>query len=196
MAYNVVIADANGQHVVVELKPGGGMTPMRKSIATNHQHGSARPDKAAFTRTFERFDHLDQLISATTTPERLSDEFLKPPLFQRNYSDSMGTLFTADYNPLALTLELRWQSTSWHQSLSNFREQTRLVNFTEESVAIGSASAKLPANRTDFDWLDQLQAIEPYAADRDTFVAWMRRARSGDVDWTGFADAFSAQRNQ
>ena len=196
MAYNIVLADAHGRTASVELTPGGGMTLMNKAIATNHQHGSIAAENAELTQTHERFEYLDKLSAKNIKPEPLAAQFLKPPLLQCQYSQSLGTLFTADYDTVSGSLDLRWPDAQWSQSLDNFIEGTRQIDFTLKSdVKTRNCATTIPTNtfpvHPGTHWLDTLEPLSPYTPDEPAFSQWMQRARSGDVDWAAFADVFT-----
>ncbi|MBR2656867.1 MAG: hypothetical protein IKD58_10335 [Loktanella sp.] len=141
MAYNVVLADASGKTASVELAPGGGMTIMPCAIATNHQSGPESADHPAFTRSVERLAHLSHMRAM---PSDLNIEFLKPPLLQDRYAEGFGTLFTAEYDPKAGTVGLTMNKQRWVQSLEDFEESQRIIDYS----AVASA-----ANRTEVvDW--------------------------------------------
>ena len=132
MAYNIVLADASGRTSSVELAPGGGMAVMPTAIATNHQSGRTPADRPTFTRTFERRAHLEQL---RIKPRKLNRQFLKAPLLQDRYAQGFGTLFTAEYNPRALTLGLTIMGKRWNQTLHEFAEGQRIVDYTQGAVS-------------------------------------------------------------
>ena len=127
MAYNLVLADRAGHTASVEILPGGGARVMPQAVATNHQSGAARPDGAAFTRTYERHAHLTRL---DTQAVDLHVEFTSDSLHQDRYGEGFGTLFTAEYDPEACTMRLIWPFEQWHQSLDSFNEGSRVIDFT------------------------------------------------------------------
>ncbi len=128
MAYNLVLADASGQTTSVELAPGGGVTLMPIAIATNHQGSGTVADRPAFTRTFERRSHLEQM---RIKPRKLNRQFLKSPLLQDRYAQGFGTLFTAEYDPKARTLGLTLNGTRWDQAIDDFAEGQRVVDYAQ-----------------------------------------------------------------
>ena len=164
MAYNVVIADATGATASVELSPGGGARQMPQAIATNHQSDGSHPDRAAFTRTHERHAHLRTL---RTAPRSLSHHFRRAPLLQDRFSEGFGTLFTATYDPKALTLDLTLPEGTWSQSLHDFREGQCVVTY-------GAAGVPVPndlhdwSNAAQIDWL---QVGRDYAAGKGRPIA-------------------------
>ncbi len=130
MAYNIVLADAWGATASVELSPGGGAKRMPSAIATNHQSGPTTPDRAAFTRTYERHRHLSALPAGVRD---LHASFTRAPLLQDRYGEGFGTLFTAEYDPLAQSLRLIWPDEDWQQTLVGFKEGQRVIDFGSES---------------------------------------------------------------
>ncbi len=148
MAYNIVLADADGATASVELSPGGGLRQMPRAVATNHQSDGSTPDRAQFTRTFARHAHLRGL---NTTPDALHRPFLLPPLFQDRHSEGFGTLFTADYAPRTRRLSLLWPDARWEQSLEDFAEGRRVVDYARQPLAAApSACAETQGSRVDW----------------------------------------------
>ncbi|MFD2740091.1 C45 family autoproteolytic acyltransferase/hydrolase [Sulfitobacter aestuarii] len=142
MAYNLVLADREGQIASVEMHPGGGFTLMPQPIATNHQSGAARPARAGFTRTYERHAHLAGLRS---TPGDLHRYFTARPLLQDRHSEGFGTLFTAEYDPGSGRLWLRWPGREWAQSLDDFTEGQRVIDFAVTNALDGADGAAEPS---------------------------------------------------
>jgi predicted choloylglycine hydrolase len=126
MAYNIVLADASGRTASVEMSPGGGAKRMPRAIATNHQSGPAPADRPTFTRSFERHAHLAAIAA---NPKSLNDSFLRHPLIQDRYAEGFGTLFTAEYDPLARTLGLTLAGSRWDHALGSFSEGQRIVDY-------------------------------------------------------------------
>lgn len=190
MAYNVTLADSTGMTLTLELHPGGGLKVMEDAIATNHQSEAEVPEKAVFTETFERFTHLESLLNSDIAPHTLADEFLVSPLHQTKYAQSLGTLFTADYNVNAGTLELRWQKQRWSQSLSHFTEQTSQISFDSASQTASSATPADPESHGHSAWLQHISLAKPWCTDKEQFSRWLAEAESGNVNWSQFGDAF------
>ena len=171
MAYNVVIADAGGNTASVELSPGGGARRMPEAIATNHQSDGSMADRPSFTRTHERHTHLRTLRGA---PRSLSHQFRRPPLLQDRYTEGFGTLFTAAYDPKALTLDLILPDGTWSQSLDDFREGQRVVTYPSglaPALPQVAGQVGLPQAAPRPDWtqaarIDWMQVANDYAAGR------------------------------
>ncbi|SNR77446.1 C45 family autoproteolytic acyltransferase/hydolase [Puniceibacterium sediminis] len=148
MDYNLVLADASGATASVEMIAGGGMRLMPRAIATNHQSGSDLPDRAPFTRTYERHDHLSKLRVA---PDALNRQFLQHPLHQDRYGEGFGTLFTAEYNPATGGICLHWQNARWEQSIDAFEEGSRVVDYAR-GHAFDAALNDLATQEAMPDW--------------------------------------------
>ncbi len=129
MPYNVIIADASGAAANIEMYAGGGAKVLPRLVATNHQSNGSTPDKGDFTKTFQRNDHLNAVLADTKIPSTLVEQFTKGPLKQDRYGEGFGTLFTAEYEPLRTRMTLHWEDQVWHQSLSDFQEGQRTVNY-------------------------------------------------------------------
>lgn len=153
MAYNLVLADATGKTIGVELSPGGGVRVMPSAIATNHQ--SARADRPAFTRSFERHAYLDGL---RVKPRKLKRHFLKSPLLQDRYAEGFGTLFTAEYNPKKRSLGLTLNGACWQHRLDAFQEGQRNVDYSVPGGGTGPrdlpVAAENPLRAKGSDWSD------------------------------------------
>ena len=61
-AYNVTLLDRHADHATVWLAPGEATRVTEHRVATNHQGVVDWPEYARWTRTVERFDHLDGLL--------------------------------------------------------------------------------------------------------------------------------------
>jgi len=187
MAYNVTLADRHGASATAELLPGGGARILQPAIATNHQHGSVAADRPGFTRTHERRDHLERLLASGIAPDALGEAFLVSPLFQKNYNEGFGTLFTAVYDPASCGLTLRWPGQDWHQTLDSFAEGRREVNYRGGHQG-WEDFRQLPAA----DPVAALAAVRPYlspAAGR-AFDHWAAKSRVGEPDWADFGRIF------
>lgn len=147
MPYNVVVADASGTTLSVEMQAGGGTRTVTNALATNHQHDGSHPDRGSFTRTFERSTHLQRIAGSGRDPGSLVEEFLKQPLRQDRYGEGFGTLFTAEYDPLNRSMTLHWADTKWHQSLDHFSERRSVITYG------GNRPIQLHRPQQDIDWV-------------------------------------------
>ena len=177
MAYNIVLADASGATACVELYPGGGARRMPCAIATNHQSGPAAPDRASFTRTYERHRHLGALKGRAVD---LRAQFTSMPLRQDRYSEGFGTLFTAEYDPVTRRMALIWPDETWNQSLGAFREGRRDITFVEAGAHAGRSK---PAPT-----IDRRRA----AKNESTRAANIDWSRATHVDWARVGRDYAA----
>jgi predicted choloylglycine hydrolase len=169
MAYNLVLADRSGRTAGVELSPGDGIRLLPEAIATNHQSGPAVATRANFTRTHERLAHLGAL---RVPPRSLAGCFLAEPLLQDRYAEGFGTLFTAEYDPAAGSMQLHWRDEAWKQSLDMFEEGQRVIRYPAAICLSEPRTASDPARETP-DW-----------------------RRAGQIDWIAVATEYARGRGR
>lgn len=171
MAYNLVLADASGATAGIELHPGGGLHRLPEAIATNHQRSGVQPGRPAFTQTYERHRHLAAL---RTTPDALAAQFARAPLVQDRYAEGFGTLFTAEYAPKQTSMALIWPAQRWCQSLEDFEEGQRSIDFTRPRRTGAIAGGGRFAQEVDWSLAGQIDwatVAREYAAGRGRAVA-------------------------
>jgi predicted choloylglycine hydrolase len=104
LAQNLLMVDRSGDHAVVYLSPDRAMVVDREQVGcTNHQGQVEVEGNARFTRTLERLAYLTERDGALT----LAD-FLRPPLYNQKYLEHFGTLYSVEYDPVALTAHYAW----------------------------------------------------------------------------------------
>ena len=155
MAYNVTLLDKNGNFATVMLAPDQAAIITREPCITNHQQHITWPEHAAFSKTIERKEFLDKLLSnkMLKKPE-LREAFLKKPLYSKNFTQNFGTVFTAIYQPTKGDLSYHWPNERpLKQSFEQFVEQDRIVDLgaissqiTQDSYQQQPASDFIPAN--------------------------------------------------
>ena len=180
MAYNIALADRLGSTAMVEMAPGGGAERFVPAVATNHQHGVERSGRAALTKTYERCIHLTDLIAANVDPVALGDAFLRTPLYQRNYAEGVGTLFTAIYDPETGGLTLRWPNQDWVQSLDRFDEGRREISY-DDLASAGPSQLPLPSPGVDAF----LHAVRPFLSTdaAEKLERWHDKASGEPIEW-------------
>lgn len=133
MAQNLVLVDRGGARAVVYLAPDREMVVEREPVGcTNHQGRVEVPEHGRFTRTVERLAYLQEQDGALT----LAD-FLRPPLYNQQYLEHFGTLYSAEYDPVGLTLHLAWPE----------RELVLGAGSEETSFAVKLVQAVQPGQR-------------------------------------------------
>ena len=143
MGYNIVLADRAGRTASIEMRAGGGTLMRPLAVATNHQHSGQAPDRPSFTRTKERYSHLEAILVEAPKPSGLAPRFLEKPLFQDGYAAGFGTLFTAEYDPDTPRVTLHWPDGNWVQDLDNFNEGQRIVTYDRTAPETGEWIADL-----------------------------------------------------
>ena len=130
MAQNLVLLDRSGARAVVYLAPDREMVVERGLVGcTNHQGRVELPGHGAFTRTEERLAYLQEHDGALT----LAD-FLLPPLYNQQYLEHFGTLYSVEYDPAAVRAHLAWPEREL--LLTPESEPTRFtVTYTQASPA-------------------------------------------------------------
>lgn len=123
MAYNITLLDPSGAFTKVFLCPGQPAVFIEDPVSTNHQKQIEWLEYAEFSRTIERYNLLKQmLLDNTLDSEQLVKSFFEKPLFNVNFGQQFGTLYTVLYRPKHRNLSLLWQNNSIVQSFDNFKE--------------------------------------------------------------------------
>ncbi len=143
MAYNIMVLDKTGAYKMLQLAPDHKPKVTDMRVSTNHQGTPDWPEHAAFSKTLEREKFLQQKLKENDLKaEVLASAFLKKPLFNRQYNDGFGTVYTAVYRPAEGYMELRWQDETLHQSFDAFEEGNTLITFSEKEVVATPAYAE------------------------------------------------------
>ena len=146
MAYNVTVLDKRGAFKTVLLSPDSLPVVTDVGYTTNHQLRIDWPENAAFNNTLERSEFLKRLLQ---NKELLSNDvvktFLHPPLYNNQFNEGFGTLYTSVYNPLNGTVKLLWPNEEMLQSFDNFTE-------VKTSIQLGT-QAGINIKKTTWDYL-------------------------------------------
>lgn len=114
MSYNLTLTDRGGDVRTVYLAPDGVVEQRDCPVATNHRFD--RPEDPAHAQRFhslQRQSHLRGLLADHLHPDRIAEEFLRPPLRSTDYANGFGTLYTADYRPDSGEVHYRWPGATW-----------------------------------------------------------------------------------
>lgn len=104
LAQNLTLVDRSGETAVVYTSPDEGVIVAEGTVAcTNHQGRVAVPRHAQFTRTVERLEHLERQGGALSI-----ETFLQRPLYNTNFREHFGTMYTVEYDPVAGTAQYAW----------------------------------------------------------------------------------------
>ena len=112
MAYNLLMVDAQGAHLAVELAPDRPHRFSDRRVVTNHQGtGGDWPAYEQVSRTHQRAAALDEWLEwlerAPSRPLTSIDEPLRSePVFASDFERSFATLYTATWRPRQLCGEI------------------------------------------------------------------------------------------
>ncbi len=147
MAYNVMVLDKTGNSKMLQLAPDHKPIVTEMKVSTNHQGKIDWPEHARFSKTLEREKFLvDLLEKDNLTDEKIAKSFLDTPLFNRQYKDGFGTIYTSVYRPAEGYMELRWQDEKIRQSFSDFAEGQNLISYTERIPSKTGKEVALPTS--------------------------------------------------
>ncbi len=136
MSYNVTVVDKSGKFKTVRLAPDKKPVVTDAAFTTNHQESIDWPENAAFNKTLERSAFLEKLLAKKGMDAvTIADSFLKKPMYNTQFKEGFGTLFTAVYKPAEGIVEMRWPNVKISQTFTGFQEQYKLINFNQPSVA-------------------------------------------------------------
>jgi predicted choloylglycine hydrolase len=135
MSWNVTVVDSRGIFKTILLSPDRDPIITDASFTTNHQETIDWPENAKFCKTIERSNFLENLLLEKNIPAyKVSDAFLRPPLYNTLFEHGFGTLYTAVYNPIEGTVVYRWPHEEILVSFKNFKEEYKLVKFNQANV--------------------------------------------------------------
>lgn len=118
--YNIVIMDKTGTYVTVAIAPDEDIVVLSERASTNHQ---GRRESLSLSDSHIRMASLEQLtLLPHLNKESVIAAFLQPPLYRDHAIHPSGTLYTAVYEPAAMSASYIWQSHRIDLSFSNFTE--------------------------------------------------------------------------
>jgi predicted choloylglycine hydrolase len=129
MSYSVALIDRAGHHATVYVNPDRPAEVLERRVSTNHQRQVEWARHAETTKSVEREVALEKTLSSPKSAEDVLANFLRPPVYQTAYGRGYGTLYTAFYKPQEGSVDLIWPGVRWHQSCSEFKEETRTIRF-------------------------------------------------------------------
>ncbi|WP_299460513.1 C45 family peptidase [uncultured Microscilla sp.] len=129
MAYNVTITDKTGIVNTIQIAPDRSAVVTNAAFTTNHQGPIEWAENAGFNKTAQRATFLENLLFRGVSGDNLIHSFLQPPLYNTKYFQGLGTLYTAVYNPIERTMQLRWPNDLMVQSFDIFTEEKKLIKY-------------------------------------------------------------------
>ena len=138
MAYNVTLLDRQGSFATVMVAPGQVAVVTRERCITNHQARVTWPQQAAFSKTLQRKQFLDEFLArGKVNEQQLCKAFLTMPLRSSNYPQKFGTVYTAVYKPLSETMSYHWPAEqSWLHSFADFKASEKTVNLEKQASLV------------------------------------------------------------
>lgn len=135
MAWNVTVVDSSGVYKTVLISPDREPIVTDAAFTTNHQETIDWPENALFSNTIERSYFLQKLLfDKNISANKLSNAFLKPPLYNTLFDQGFGTLYTAVYKPNKGTMQLRWPHDDIKLSFTDFKEVYKFVELKQTHI--------------------------------------------------------------
>jgi len=134
MSYNVTLADRAGHYRTVQIAPDRKPMIYESGYATNHQGKIDWTENEDFNKTGERAIFLQAILNRGFSIDKLTKVFLKPPLYNTNFAEGYGTLYTAVYKPVEGLVELHWPNEKMTQTFDNFIEQHKVITFNHQKT--------------------------------------------------------------
>ena len=131
LSQNVTVLDRTGAHATVFLNPGHAAFVSRAPVCANH-HAQHEPvdNSAGIARSMERQSAaLRALESPDASLAKMVDAFLAAPLYSRRTSSP--TVYSAVYQPAALTVDYLWPGHSMTQRIGSFRADEYVHDYGE-----------------------------------------------------------------
>lgn len=144
MAYNLTVIDKSGAFKTVMLAPDRAPLVTDAAFITNHQGKVDWPENAQFNQTIKRSEFLEKTLAQKVSADKLADAFLQEPLYQSRFRESLGTLYTAVYRPVAGSVQIRWPSENMLQTFTGFKEEYKLIKFKQPATSIAHANTITP----------------------------------------------------
>lgn len=120
MSYNLTMVDAAGDSGTAFVGPDMPAEFSAAPIATNHRGDVPEyPERADRLRSVPRRNRLAAVLASDPRPADLAAAFLTDPLYNREYSRSFGTLYTALYRPAQGVAEFVWPGQSWRRGFDD-----------------------------------------------------------------------------
>lgn len=154
MAYNITLVDRQGFYATVMVAPNQPAIVTRERCTTNHQAQVTWPEQAAFSRTRERKQFLDDFLArGRVSEQQLRLAFLSSPLRSSDYRRNFGTVYTAVYKLSSESLSYHWpEEQAWSHGFADFREK-------EKNVFLGKQAKPLEVQGDVVGYVDSVESL-------------------------------------
>ncbi len=136
MSYNVTVADRRGLIKTIQVAPDKAPVVTSVPLATNHQGPIEWAENGNLNKTAERASYLENLLLRGISGPTLTKAFLGPPLYNNQFSEGFGTLYTAVYSPIEGRVELHWPEDSMVQTFRSFTEEKKLIIYNQNEASV------------------------------------------------------------
>lgn len=132
MSYNITVLDKNGNYKTVYLAPNVLPVVDNEMVATNHQHAIEWLAYEELTATRERKFFLDGIVQIPEiTRDQIRDNFLNPPLYNKDVHKNFVTLYGVQYDLENLSATYFWPRRMMKQSFDTFKENRIYINLNK-----------------------------------------------------------------
>jgi predicted choloylglycine hydrolase len=120
MAYNLSLLDRRADAATVFVAPGARPEVFAHRAATNHRGlVPVDPEHARSLRSVERQRALLELSAQRPDAETVIKAFLRPPLYNTDYTRGLGTMYTAAYRPERGVIDYVWPGSAWRRGFES-----------------------------------------------------------------------------
>ncbi len=134
MSYNVTLVDKSGSVKTVQIAPDSRSVVTDAAFTTNHQGAINWAKNTDHNETATRAIFLENILARGISGDSFTNSFLHAPLYNQNYLQGFGTLYTAAYYPEKGTMQLLWPGESLNQSFDNFTEGQKIITFNQAVI--------------------------------------------------------------
>lgn len=139
MSYNVTVVDKTGKIKTVMLAPDKAPIVTNDAYATNHQEKIDWHENAQFNQTLKRSNFIkNYLQTKNVSAAELAKAFLHPPLYNTQFKEGFGTLYTAVYQPENLIVQIKWPEMAIERSFDFFKEENLFIKYNQTNNAINT----------------------------------------------------------
>ncbi|MFN0154612.1 MAG: C45 family autoproteolytic acyltransferase/hydrolase [Gaiella sp.] len=126
LAYNVVVADAEGDAAFLQIAPDHEPVLSRDVLFAGNRQGKTEwAEHAVMTETVAREEAIAAALVSGPGREELERAFLSEPIYRPHLRHTWGTVYTASYSCRDRTVRLLWPDESWELSLAAPYEEER-----------------------------------------------------------------------
>ena len=134
MPYTFVVADASGDFSTAFVGPDREARIIKRRASANHQGQVDWPRYCKQTKSVERLDALENLLTDPAPEDAVRASFLRSPLWRRDYHRGSGTLYVAEYRPAECSVDLLWPGRAERFALDDTSERAVVVDLATRAA--------------------------------------------------------------